>query len=98
MLDIAYLPRRYEGTEPAEEKNTIHGYYLKNREVFSEHGINLNLKGSAEDNDLAWIGNAVWDEWKESYKDLPIIQELVITNHGCARKPELAYKPITSSG
>ena len=78
MLNVAYLPRLYDGVEPTKESNTIHGYFLKHADVFESYGVRLTLNGKAEDNDLAWIGNGVWDSKMPEYSGLPLIQELVL--------------------
>lgn len=78
MLKIAYVPRLYDGVEPAKELNSIHGYFLRHADVFEDYGIRLTLNGKPEDNDIAWIGNKVWNEKIGEYRDLPLIQELIM--------------------
>lgn len=92
MLNIAYLPRLYDNVVPEKESNSIHGYFLKNRHVFEDNGINLNLHGTPASNDLAWIGNGVWDNHKKEYSKLPLIQELVTDSSWLDRKSRLLLK------
>lgn len=76
MLTLSYIPRLLNSTQPENEHNAIHGYFLKFRSQFEENNIDLLFNNFDNQCDIAWIGDKVWSN-SERFTQVPIIQELV---------------------